>query len=188
VGFQHRRVVNRVSSHEPKVRVGSYDLQTAVNVSLQNDTGPGKVVFVGDPSQVNSTFGIGDFRVSDTDAIHTRNMSRIMNGSARKKFYGGGYGVPIEPQNRDELQDRSSTRWTTLENISRLASLFLSMQNRETFLGDLQERYRLIEAEKGSRAAQFWFWREVLHSIISLALDALKNVSGLVKLFRRIGS
>ena len=61
----------------------------------------------------------------------------------------------------------------------------------ESMVGDLEERYCLVLKSQGRRAATRWFWREVIHSCFSLALDALKRLSALEKLierYRRIGS
>jgi len=73
-------------------------------------------------------------------------------------------------------------------NFARFAFLFVSTQNRESFIGDLKERYAAILQQKGRRSATRWFWREVFFSFLSLALDAVKKISGLERLFRRIGS
>ena len=75
--------------------------------------------------------------------------------------------------------------------LSAIFFLITSSANRESFLGDLEERFHIEVKEKGRRAATVWFWREVIHSFFSLALDALKRLSGFEKLverYRRIGS
>jgi len=66
--------------------------------------------------------------------------------------------------------------------------VLLNRRNLDSFVGDLEERYALILKAHGRRAATVWFWREVIHSFLSLAFDALHRISGLEKLFRRIGS
>jgi len=74
---------------------------------------------------------------------------------------------------------------------AQIFSLLMSPDNCEGFIGDLEERHGEILQTKGRRAATIWFWREVALSFISLALDALKRLSGFEKLverFRRIGS
>jgi hypothetical protein len=58
----------------------------------------------------------------------------------------------------------------------------------EALICDLDERYAALEQSAGRRAATRWFWREVAHSFLSLLFDALKRISGLDKLYRRIGS
>jgi hypothetical protein len=63
-----------------------------------------------------------------------------------------------------------------------LAKLLASNANRNSIIGDLEERYRRIAGTEGQRAASRWFWREVIHSFLSLAFDALKRISGLVLL------
>ena len=73
-------------------------------------------------------------------------------------------------------------------DTSRIFDLFMSPAHCGTFIGDLEERYGAIVQHEGSRAATIWFWLEVLHSFFSLAFDALKRISGIEKLYRRIGS
>jgi hypothetical protein len=72
-------------------------------------------------------------------------------------------------------------------NPARIISLLLSPEISACVLGDLQERHALILKTHGVHAATRWFYREVLHSFFSLAFDKLKSVSGIEKLFRRIG-
>jgi hypothetical protein len=72
----------------------------------------------------------------------------------------------------------------------RFILLLLSKENRDSFIGDLEERYGLILESKGRRSATVWFWREVIHSCFSLTFDAMKRVSRFEKLierYRRIG-
>jgi hypothetical protein len=76
-------------------------------------------------------------------------------------------------------------------NADGLFSLLISEANRASFIGDLEERFRIQVEEKGRRAASRWFWREVIHSFFSLAFDTLKSISGferLIERYRRIGS
>jgi hypothetical protein len=70
-------------------------------------------------------------------------------------------------------------------DASLLFSIFVSQEERDAFLGDLEERFRLQVTKKGSRAATRWFWQEVIHSFFSLALNALKRLSALEKLIER---
>jgi hypothetical protein len=75
-------------------------------------------------------------------------------------------------------------------NTARILAVFMSEPNRDSFIGDLEERFRIQVAEKGRRSASRWFWRQVVHSFFSLAFDALKRLSALEKLierYRRIG-
>lgn len=67
-------------------------------------------------------------------------------------------------------------------------SMLTSIQVRDALIGDLEERYSAIVQSEGRRAATRWFWQEVSRSFFSLAFDALKRISGLDKLVRRIGS
>src|SRR5262249_26323027 len=52
----------------------------------------------------------------------------------------------------------------------------------EIFVGDLEERYRLILKKQGQRTAQRWFWRQVFQSLFPLIFAALRRVSGYEKL------
>lgn len=76
----------------------------------------------------------------------------------------------------------------TPTKIDWLLRILMSQNERESFIGDLEERKRAILQHEGRRAATRWFWQEVIHSFFSLAFDALKRVSGFERLFRRIGS
>jgi hypothetical protein len=76
-------------------------------------------------------------------------------------------------------------------NLAPILSLFISGQRRESFIGDLEERYGTMLRNQGRRVATIWFWRESVHSFFSLAFDTLKQISGFEKLierYRRIGS
>lgn len=78
-----------------------------------------------------------------------------------------------------------------LSFVGFLLRLLSTPKTSDAIIGDLEERFRIQVEEKGRRAASRWFWREVLHSFFSLALDALKRLSALEKLierYRRIGS
>lgn len=82
----------------------------------------------------------------------------------------------------------ASTARPAWSGIAKAVSLFASKRTQQSFLGDLEERYAALTKTKGRQAASRWFWRELIHSFISLAFDALKRLSGLEKLLRRIGS
>ena len=75
-----------------------------------------------------------------------------------------------------------------LSRLSTCLSMLMSVQVRDAFIGDLEERYGVILKAKGRQAATIWFWRQVIHSFLSLVFDTLKRMSGLEKLYRRIGS
>jgi len=109
-------------------------------------------------------------------------------------FYGGGYpeSAPASVVFRKpkRLVRQSADQGNRLPSITfvGLAAQLLSRQNRDSFLGDLEERYGLLLKDRGRRAANHWFYRGVFHSFLSLEFDALKRVSGLEKWYRRIGS
>jgi hypothetical protein len=73
-------------------------------------------------------------------------------------------------------------------DTSLLFAILMSQRMRASFIGDLEERYGLILKANSRRSATIWFWQQVILSFFSLALDAVKNLSGLEKLMRRIGS
>ena len=85
-------------------------------------------------------------------------------------------------------EDRKLLRHWKYTVVAGFLSLCTSAGTAQSIAGDLQERYVARFKNKGSNASGLWFWREVIHSFFSLAFDALKRVSGLERLFRRIGS
>ena len=50
-------------------------------------------------------------------------------------------------------------------NAEFLLFLFLSAKNCDAFVGDLEERYRLIRRKFGRRRADFWYWKQVIWSV-----------------------
>jgi len=70
---------------------------------------------------------------------------------------------------------------------ARLFCVFMSIESYESFVGDLKERHQSLLTNGDQRAADRWYRRQLIHSIVSLAFHALKRISGLEKLFRRIG-
>jgi hypothetical protein len=68
---------------------------------------------------------------------------------------------------------------------STLLSFFMSKEQCHCFIGDLEERYAVILEQEGRRAATIWFWRQVVLSVFSLSLDAVKRISGLEKFIER---
>ena len=54
-------------------------------------------------------------------------------------------------------------------NAEFLFYLFLTPENCDAIVGDLEERYRLIHKKFGSRRANFWFWTQVLRSLGPIA-------------------
>jgi hypothetical protein len=59
-----------------------------------------------------------------------------------------------------------------------LVSWFMSGNNRDSFIGDLEERHAAISKTKGHRSAQLWFWRQVFQSLFPLVIAAIRRVSG----------
>jgi hypothetical protein len=110
--------------------------------------------------------------------------------TANSGVYGGGYPVSddeaLEFHNLNRLRGSTARRRPPLPDIFGFVALFLSRQNRNSFVGDIEERYRILLRKQGRRSATLWFWRQMVHSFLSLALDALKRISGFERLFRRI--
>jgi len=84
--------------------------------------------------------------------------------------------------------DSALRYWSPPADVRVLFGVLWKTDSLDTFIGDLEERYGLVLKSQGRRAATIWFWREVALSFISLALDAVRRISGLEKLMRRIGS
>jgi len=80
----------------------------------------------------------------------------------------------------------TSRPFKQLGSIGRLFIVFMSRNNRDAFIGDLEEKYGVMVEEEGHRAAATWLWRQVVHSFLSFGLDALRRVSAIEKLFRKI--
>jgi hypothetical protein len=115
--------------------------------------------------------------------IHDPFVSRRKGGQAYSVFEQGQFQLYlpfVTEAPRAPIALRSSA--------AHLLGLLMSHGQRDAFIGDLEERYGVIARAKNRRAATAWFWREVAHSLFSLAIVALKKVSGLENLLRRIGS
>jgi hypothetical protein len=70
-----------------------------------------------------------------------------------------------------------------------LFHLFLSPEDCDALVGDLEERYRLIAKKFGRRRANFWYWVQTFISLRPIIWAAAKRVSGLVTMieaWRRI--
>jgi hypothetical protein len=141
------------------------------------DLAPGTQIFLeGDARQVLGSDFLSSLRglkitrlwVSDIDVIDKANVTRHVGSAAT-----------LDPTPTDSIPAPPDVT---------LLFLFLSKEKRDSFFGDLQERYEIILKVNGSRSAALWFWRQVIHSFFSLAFDTLKRISGLEKLYRRIGS
>jgi len=79
----------------------------------------------------------------------------------------------------------------TLDGVHLFFSIFMSHDQRDAIVGDLEERSRHILKTEDRRTATFWFWRQLVHTFMSLSLDRLKQLSGFerfIERFRRIGS
>ena len=177
------------------------DYQTEEEESMSNRDGQGRVWIASGDQRVRAWFGSHARKLPITVSRHTDIVpGDIFVGDTKQpklKFYGGGFGVSDADagghRNSNRLQ-RGSTdpgRWLRPANIFIFTLLFLQKKNRDSFIGDLEERFGIIVEEKGRRAATRWFWREIRHSFLSLTLDGLKKLSGLEKLmerYRRIGS
>jgi len=89
---------------------------------------------------------------------------------------------------RQEMKVPARTyRKVSHATLTVLFTLFLDQRTAQAVLGDLNERRTAAATKVGSASATRWFWREVVHSFLSLAFAALKRISGVEKLYRRIG-
>jgi hypothetical protein len=61
-------------------------------------------------------------------------------------------------------------------------ALFVSAENANSIVGDLEERYVQIAMKQGHRSAQLWFWRQVAQSLFPLVIAAIRRVSGFERL------
>ena len=50
-------------------------------------------------------------------------------------------------------------------NAEFLFYIFMTPQNCDAFVGDLQERYKLIHKKFGRRRANFWYWTQTVTSL-----------------------
>jgi hypothetical protein len=80
-------------------------------------------------------------------------------------------------------------------NAEFLFYLFMTSQNCDALVGDLEERYKLIRKKFGKRRADFWYWTMAVRSlgpiVWAAAKGTVKRLSGLttlVELYRRIRS
>jgi len=125
------------------------------------------------------TFRKGRDQINGFDVLDPAEFSARQGRKATKKSFGYQlfremrFGL-IASANRQRICDR-------------LISVIASPQLAATILGDLEERFSVMARESSSRNATRWYCREVFHSLVSLAFDALKRVSGIERLFRRIG-
>ncbi len=71
-----------------------------------------------------------------------------------------------------------------------LLSLFLTKRERIYVIGDLAEEYQRIYSAVGRRSARFWFYQQVLGSLLPLTLRSLSMVGipvPFLQLVRRLG-
>jgi hypothetical protein len=72
-------------------------------------------------------------------------------------------------------------------NITPLFALFLSSEICDAVVGDLQERYTQAFTQRGRTHATLWFLKQAATSLMPFAWAALKRVSGVEAIYRRIG-
>jgi len=94
-----------------------------------------------------------------------------------------------ELQNRVNSKDRPE--YSPNEGIAIIFEILLGLLTTtsqvEVIVGDLEERYRMIAEQSGTRAARRWYWSEISRCLVPLARSALKRVSGWESICRRIG-
>lgn len=130
-------------------------------------------------------------RLSEDSNRHAQRLLKDLEGMSENlegilEHFDRSTNRTIEKQTLSFVS--SSDRPALPFNITLVFRLVLSPAKCEVLIGDLQERYLQLLQSDGSQRATRWFCREVVHSLFSLAFDALKRLSGLEKLFRRIGS
>jgi hypothetical protein len=116
--------------------------------------------------------------------IHTNSSSLTLESSdlAVQKEQG------LAGRNQPSLTARALKRPSPPMALFVLFLIVLGRRECDVFIGDLEERHGILFEKQGREAATRWFWRQVALSFFSLALEALKRISGLEKLLRRIGS
>ena len=78
---------------------------------------------------------------------------------------------------------RTDTRTTALPiNAGGIFGFLLSVGNCESFVGDLEERYRGVLSKQGHASAAIWFWRQVVASLGPLSWAAVKRLFGVMTL------
>jgi hypothetical protein len=75
----------------------------------------------------------------------------------------------------------------TLSRIESPISIFLCPDVSSSIVGDIKERHNVLLNSEGLRPANCGLYRQVILTFFSLAFDALKRLSGLERLLRRIG-
>lgn len=70
-----------------------------------------------------------------------------------------------------ETTKASAPKWGTY-----LLYLFLSRQERDGLLGDLEEGYQEVHTRFGTWAARVWYWKQVLTSLWPLLLRAVSTL------------
>ena len=78
-------------------------------------------------------------------------------------------------------------RPATLFLVASILGLLVSSENCDAVAGDIEQRCARIAKSEGRLRAISWFWKQVITSIAPLAWAALKRISGLEAIYRRIG-
>jgi hypothetical protein len=79
-------------------------------------------------------------------------------------------GLPVSFRIDIQLSDSSRHSQATTavappRNAEFLFYLFMTPQNCDAFVGDQEERYKLIHKRFGSRRANFWYWTQTVTSL-----------------------
>jgi hypothetical protein len=75
------------------------------------------------------------------------------------------------------LKSEKSVTKAARRNVGAIFRLFLSRQDCDAFLGDLEERYRLVHGQFGRYRANVWFWKQTLASLGPIGLAWAKRLS-----------
>ena len=62
-------------------------------------------------------------------------------------------------------------------NAEYLFYFFLTPQNCDALVGDLEERYKLIHRKFGRRRANFWYWTQTVNSLRPIVWAWAKKLS-----------
>jgi hypothetical protein len=72
---------------------------------------------------------------------------------------------------------RSTSSMKPPVNAEFLFYLFMTPQNCDALVGDLEERYKLIHRKFGRRRADFWYWTQAIWSLGPIVWAWAKQVS-----------
>jgi hypothetical protein len=118
----------------------------------------------------------------------TTNIWKTRSGHVVKGSTVAFYGSVLLNISRNTQDVLSGFRVPSFGSIvERGLRIFVSKTQIDAMIGDLQEESIRIEKRFGIHAARRWYCRQLLGSVPSLLWDALKRLSGLQAILKRIG-